>query len=79
MTCTHSTTARRAPPACGAAELEARFRTAWLRHVAGRVRAWIERRRTRDALAELDARLLEDVGLTRQEARTEAAKPFWRE
>lgn len=35
-----------------------------------------ERRRQRNALAELDAHLLEDIGVTRAEARAEAEKPF---
>jgi uncharacterized protein YjiS (DUF1127 family) len=36
------------------------------------------RSRQRDALLELDARLLDDIGVTRQQANVEAAKPFWR-
>ena len=40
--------------------------------------AWIERSRQRRALAELDDRLLRDIGLTRAEARVEATQPFWR-
>jgi uncharacterized protein YjiS (DUF1127 family) len=36
------------------------------------------RARQRVALSELDDRLLDDVGLTRQQASTEAAKPFWK-
>jgi uncharacterized protein YjiS (DUF1127 family) len=39
---------------------------------------WIERSRQRRALAELDDRLLRDIGLTRDEARRECANPFWR-
>ena len=42
---------------------------------------WAERRRQRQALASLiesSDHLLRDVGLTREEARREAAKPFWR-
>lgn len=39
---------------------------------------WLGRRRQRLALQELDARLLEDVGLTPRQAVQEAAKPFWR-
>jgi uncharacterized protein YjiS (DUF1127 family) len=35
------------------------------------------RSRQRDALAELDDRLIEDIGVTRQQANAEAAKPFW--
>ena len=39
--------------------------------------AWEERRQRRAALARLDAHLLRDIGLNRDEARTEAARPFW--
>lgn len=38
---------------------------------------WWQRARTRRQLAELDDRILADVGLDRVEARREAAKPFW--
>lgn len=37
----------------------------------------IARRRNRLALARLDQHLLRDIGLSGDEARTEAAKPFW--
>ena len=50
----------------------------------GRLRAWVgflwtgfERCRQRRALADLDDRLLHDIGITRSEAQREAAKPFW--
>jgi uncharacterized protein YjiS (DUF1127 family) len=36
------------------------------------------RSRQRQALSELDDRLLEDIGVTRQKADGEAAKPFWK-
>jgi uncharacterized protein YjiS (DUF1127 family) len=41
---------------------------------------WFARRIERRALRELaqDVRLLADIGLDRQEALREAAKPFWR-
>jgi uncharacterized protein YjiS (DUF1127 family) len=40
--------------------------------------AWLrDRKRQRQALAELDDRLLEDIGLTRRQAEEEANKPFW--
>lgn len=35
------------------------------------------RRRDRRALARLDQHLLRDIGLSRDEARSEVAKPFW--
>jgi uncharacterized protein YjiS (DUF1127 family) len=37
-----------------------------------------DRRRQRLALAELDERLLADIGVSRTQARNEADKPFWR-
>ncbi len=49
--------------------------------MAGRVRRlatlWLSRRRERLALAELDDRLLRDIGVDRITARREAARPFW--
>ena len=36
------------------------------------------RRRDRRLLARLDAHLLRDIGLSPDEAQSEAAKPFWR-
>jgi uncharacterized protein YjiS (DUF1127 family) len=41
---------------------------------------WTERRRQRIALRELadDKHFLSDLGLTREQALDEAAKPFWR-
>jgi uncharacterized protein YjiS (DUF1127 family) len=38
---------------------------------------WFERSRQRRALATLDDQLLRDIGLTRPQAQTEAARPFW--
>lgn len=36
------------------------------------------RSRQREALSTLEDRLLEDIGVTRQQANAEAAKPFWK-
>jgi uncharacterized protein YjiS (DUF1127 family) len=44
----------------------------------GTIAAWIVRRRQRRTLAELDEHLLNDVGLSREQAHREAAKPFWK-
>jgi uncharacterized protein YjiS (DUF1127 family) len=41
------------------------------------LRACAERSAQRRALAELDDERLRDIGLTRAEARIEAARPFW--
>jgi uncharacterized protein YjiS (DUF1127 family) len=38
----------------------------------------VARRRDRRLLAQLDAHLLRDIGLSPDEAETEATKPFWR-
>jgi uncharacterized protein YjiS (DUF1127 family) len=51
-----------APPRPG---LRAMLRSAWHRH------------RTRRSLAELNAYLLKDIGVTYAEAEAEANKPFW--
>jgi len=42
------------------------------------VRAWQQRYALRRHLLEIDDRLLEDMGISRLQARHEAAKPFWR-
>ncbi len=44
---------------------------------AARIRLWIAAATERDALARLDARLLRDIGVTREAAHREAARPFW--
>jgi uncharacterized protein YjiS (DUF1127 family) len=36
------------------------------------------RARQREALSSLDDRLLDDIGVTRQQANVEAARPFWK-
>lgn len=42
------------------------------------VTKWAQNRRTRLQLAELDPHLLKDLGLTQEQARTEAARVFWK-
>ena len=44
---------------------------------AGVIKTWLQRSRQRRALAELDDRILCDIGVTRSQAQREAAKPFW--
>lgn len=51
----------------------------WLRAALARLRLWHRRARDRRALLELDPRLCRDIGLTIDQVRHEAAKPFWRE
>ncbi|MBV2361108.1 DUF1127 domain-containing protein [Thalassococcus sp. CAU 1522] len=38
---------------------------------------WSQRRRTRIALADLDAHMLRDIGIEPEIARAEARRPFW--
>jgi uncharacterized protein YjiS (DUF1127 family) len=47
-----------------------------MRRAALKIRGWMERRRQRQALFELDDQL-KDIGLSRAAAMTEARKPFW--
>ena len=50
----------------------------WRRR-AGRVFGkWLERSRGRTALAELDVRMLRDIGIDQIAADEEVRKPFWR-
>ena len=49
------------------------IRSTWL----GRLGLGLRRRRQRQALAQLDERLLADLGLTRTQVAKETAKPFW--
>ncbi len=44
---------------------------------AGILLTWQERDRQRHALAQLDARMLKDIGLSRAEVVLELRKPFW--
>ncbi|QDL92822.1 DUF1127 domain-containing protein [Paroceanicella profunda] len=39
---------------------------------------WTHRARTRRSLAQMDETRLADIGITREMALIEAAKPFWR-
>jgi uncharacterized protein YjiS (DUF1127 family) len=48
-----------------------------LTRVARTIGGWQELQRERDALRELDADALRDIGLTPHEAREESNKPFW--
>lgn len=43
------------------------------------VTKWDRHRKTRKALKNLEPHLLDDVGLSRHSAHSEAAKPFWKD
>lgn len=47
-------------------------------HVADLLARWSETRRTRYELKYLPDSILDDIGLTREQADREAEKPFWR-
>jgi len=42
------------------------------------IATWMERHEHRARLAEMDSRMLRDMGLDKIDALNEAAKPFWR-
>jgi uncharacterized protein YjiS (DUF1127 family) len=46
--------------------------------LASTLALWAERSSQRKALAALERHHLRDIGVTREEARHEAEKPFWR-
>ena len=50
----------------------------FLQACLARIVVWSARARERRLLLELDDRSLKDLGLSRADARREAAKPFWR-
>jgi uncharacterized protein YjiS (DUF1127 family) len=47
--------------------------------LAGHYTTWRRRIETRQHLLDLDDRLLRDIGISRYDAKKEAAKPFWRQ
>ena len=60
------------------ADLPAGQASTWLGRIAASVDRALQRRRQRNALLELDDWRLNDVGLTRDQARKESRKPSWR-
>ncbi|WP_118135367.1 DUF1127 domain-containing protein [Oceanicella sp. SM1341] len=54
---------------------QSRHATRW--SFFGLLRAWIDTAAQRRHLAELDDRMLEDIGVTRDTAKAEAARRFW--
>jgi uncharacterized protein YjiS (DUF1127 family) len=77
-------TRRKTATAYGHYERAKSRQASWGTRGTWRARVWrwcarcSARSRQREALSELDARLLDDIGVTRQQANVEAAKPFWR-
>ena len=50
-----------------------------LRRVRAQWAVWAQRQRERAALASLDERGLQDIGISRAQAQFEAEQPFWRD
>jgi len=48
-----------------------------VKRVFCQIKLWNRNRKTRRQLQQLPARLLNDIGVTRHQAETEAAKSFW--
>ena len=67
----------RAPLRPSRATHERRF-TGWLVNALGILLLWQARAAERHRLAELEAYLLADMGLTRADVIAECSKPFWR-
>lgn len=47
------------------------------RRIASLISLWTARHRERCELAKLDNHMLRDIGLTKEQARSEADRPFW--
>ncbi len=50
----------------------------WAIHLADTIVTWNDRYNTRRPLRTMPYALLEDIGITPEQAKLEAAKPFWR-
>jgi uncharacterized protein YjiS (DUF1127 family) len=74
----HSFTSRKAATAFGRHHGAETGRPAWAIWFLLWCIQCSERSRQRQALAELDDHHLKDIGVTRQQAIAEAAKPFWK-
>jgi uncharacterized protein YjiS (DUF1127 family) len=51
---------------------------AWLYEGLATIHRGLQRQRQRRALLEFDDRMLEDIGISREQAVEEARKPFWK-
>jgi uncharacterized protein YjiS (DUF1127 family) len=47
--------------------------------LVGTLEQWVERRRQRRALLELNEHMLKDIGVSAADAWQESQKPFWRQ
>ncbi|MEZ8303641.1 DUF1127 domain-containing protein [Vibrio splendidus] len=56
---------------------QALFSSLSVKKFYSKFRRYLQKRRTRKHLAELSANLLEDVGITRDQANEEVRKEFW--
>lgn len=61
-------------PACDFAPSHSTFR---LRRIWHKATAMLQAQRNRRLLAEMDSRLLADIGASRADAAMEANRPFW--
>ena len=60
------------------ARIGTRSTRSWPRLLADGVLLWMERKAQRRQLAQLDPRMLKDIGISRETALEEARKPGWR-
>ena len=73
------TAVNRTGPATGPGLVDLADKTNAIRSRANTLfRSWIDRASGRKRLAQLSDQMLNDIGLDRDEARSECAKPFWR-
>ena len=59
------------------ARRRAKRRAEWVARIRGLAMTWHQRYRTRQDFARVDARILEDCGISEAERFIEANKPFW--
>ncbi|NVJ90094.1 MAG: DUF1127 domain-containing protein [Methylocystaceae bacterium] len=62
---------------CGTEKRTTKSLTERLISLLNIVHVWTERHRSRRALAQLDDRMLSDIGLSRSTIEEEIEKPFW--
>jgi uncharacterized protein YjiS (DUF1127 family) len=74
MSCGSATYSRSAPPKALHTNVHVPSPFGWLPFAQRMHDRW----RQRQALLDLDDRLLRDIGITREQAKREARKPFWK-